>query len=44
MASIVLAFQSQRDAARFTGFNREGIKDCCSGRQKSSNGYIWRNL
>jgi hypothetical protein len=41
---LVKVYQSQRDASRITGFKREGIKDCCSGRQLSSCGYIWKKF
>lgn len=39
---LINTFQSQREAARITGFKREGIRDCCSGRQKSAYGFEWK--
>ena len=41
---LINEYQSQRDAARLTGFNRSGIKDCCNGRQLSAYGYRWQKL
>ena len=41
---LIRTYRSQRDAARITGLNREGIKDCCNGRQLSAYGYIWKKL
>ena len=41
---LVRIYRSQRDAARLTGFRREGIRDCCNGRQLSGYGYIWKKL
>ena len=41
---LVTTYQSQRDAARLTGYKREGIKDCCNGKQCSAYGFIWKKL
>ena len=31
-------------SAKETGYNRESIRDCCQGKQKTAYGYIWRYL
>ena len=41
---LIRVYQSQRDVARITGYRREGIRDCCNGRQLSAYGYIWRKI
>lgn len=40
--NLLAIYQSQRDASRNLGIRREGIKDCCSGRQLSAHGFIWK--
>lgn len=42
--ALIRVYQSQRDAARITGYRREGIKDCCNGRQLSAYGFIWKKI
>lgn len=39
---LLAVFQSQRHAARELNVRREGIKDCCGGRQLSAFGFIWK--
>jgi hypothetical protein len=34
-------YPSQTEAARKTGSKRNGISDCCRGKHKSHNGYLW---
>lgn len=34
-------YPSQTEAARKTGSKRDGISDCCRGKHKSHNGYLW---
>jgi hypothetical protein len=38
---LVAEFSCTRVAVEKTGFKREGIKDCCNGRQPSAYGYFW---
>jgi inorganic triphosphatase YgiF len=40
--NIVNEFISTRAAERATGTNRHGISDCCNGKIKKANGFIWR--
>lgn len=35
-------YPSQSEAARKTGSTQDGISDCCRGKRKSHNGYLWR--
>lgn len=35
-------YDSTASAVRETGFKRESIKDCLSGRNKKSNGFVWK--
>lgn len=39
---IVNSFASMMDASRIFGINRSAISACCSGRQRTAGGYIWR--
>lgn len=35
-------YNSVHIASQITGIPKHGIKECCSGKTKSSNGYIWK--
>lgn len=38
---LIKTFDSQSDAARETGIQREAINMCCSGRRKNAGGFCW---
>ena len=39
---VLKEFRSCYDAQRKTGFSRQAIRNCCVGKSKQSNGYIWK--
>lgn len=39
---LIMEYPSIAEASRQTGFHRVNIELCCKGKQKQSNGYIWK--
>lgn len=42
--TFIRTFDSVRDAAQSTGTDRTSLIQCCSGRNKSAGGFIWRRI
>lgn len=41
---LVKIYESQREASTIEGIKQGDISNCCSGRQKTAGGYIWKKL
>ena len=39
---ITVEFESVADAARFINGNRASVHKCCTGKQKTGGGYVWK--
>lgn len=42
--NLLNIFNSRKEAAQTIGIDASGIGKCCSGRQKTSGGYIWKDM
>lgn len=40
--NFIQSFQSTHEIEKQLGFNPSNISECCNGKRKSANGYIWR--